>query len=82
MSSPDYNYSIFKSFLIHLLNKISSAIDQREATVGIFLDLSKAFDTINRELLFTKLELYGIRDAVLQWIKSFFSYRHQFVQFN
>ena len=32
--------------LIHLLNKISSAIDQHETTVGIFLDLCKAFDTI------------------------------------
>ena len=71
--------------LIHLLNKISSAIDQRETTVGIigiFLDLSKAFDTIDLDILFTKLEYYGIRDAALQWIKSYFSYRYQFVQFN
>ena len=68
--------------LIHLLNKISSAIDQRETTVGIFLDLSKAFDTIDHDILFTKLEHYGIRDAALQWIKSYFSYRYQFVQFN
>ena len=41
--------------LIHLLNKISSAIDQHETTVGIFLDLSKAFDTLDHEILFTKL---------------------------
>ena len=68
--------------LIHLLNKITSAIDQRETTVGIFLDLSKAFDTIDHDILFTKLEHYGIRDAALQWIKSYFSYRYQFVQFN
>ena len=68
--------------LIHLLNKISSAIDQHETTVGIFLDLSKAFDTINHDILLTKLEHYGIRDMALQWIKSYFSYRYQFVQFN
>ena len=68
--------------LIHLLNKISSAIDQHETTVGIFLDLSKAFDTINHDILLTKLEHYGIRDVALQWIKSYFSYRYQFVQFN
>lgn len=68
--------------LIHLLNKISSAIDQHETTVGIFLDLSKAFDTLDDDILFTKLEHYGIRDVALQWIKSYFSHRHQFVQFN
>ena len=76
-----YNHSTSHA-LIHLLNKISSAIDQHETTVGIFLDLSKAFDTINHDILLTKLEHYGIRDLALQWIKSYFSYRYQFVQFN
>ena len=58
--------------LIHLVNKISSAIDQHENTAVIFLDLSKAFDTLDHEILFTKLEHYGIRDAGLRWIKSYF----------
>ena len=68
--------------LIHLMNRISSAIDQRETTVGVFLDLSKAFDTLDHQILFTKLEHYGIRDVALQWIKSYFSCRQQFVQIN
>ena len=68
--------------LIHLLNKILSAIDLRETNVGIFLDLSKAFDIIGHDILFMKLEHYGICDAALQWIKSYFSHRYQFVQFN
>ena len=50
--------------------------------LGSFKDLSKAFDTIDHEILFTKLEQHGIRDVALQWIKSYFSYRYQFVQFN
>ena len=50
------NYSTSHA-LIHLLNKISSAIDQRETTVDIFFDLFKAFDTIDHDTLFTKLEL-------------------------
>ena len=75
------NYSTSHA-LIHLINRISSAIDQRETTVGVFLHLSKAFDTLDHQILFTKLEHYGIRGVVLQWIKSYFSCRRQFVQIN
>ena len=67
--------------LVHLVNNISSAIDCNEITVGVFLDLSKAFDTLNHEILFSKLEHYGIRGLTLQWIKSYFSNRKQFVQY-
>ena len=56
--------------LLHLLNKISSAIDQHVNTAGTFLGLSKVFDTLDHEILFTKLEHYGIRDAGLRWIKA------------
>ena len=75
------NYSTSHA-LIHLINRISLAIDQRETTVGVFLDLSKAFDTLDHQILFTKLEDYGIRDVALQWIKSYFSCRQKFVQIN
>ena len=76
------NYSTSDA-LIHLINKVSSAVDQRETTVGVFLDISKAFDTLDHQILFTKLEHYnGIRDAAPQWIKSYFSCRWQFVQIN
>ena len=75
------NYST-SHVLIHLINRISLAIDPRETTVGVFLDLSKAFDTLDHQILFTKLEHYGIRDVALQWIKSYFSCRQQFVQIN
>ena len=75
------NYST-THVLIHLINRISLAIDPRETTVGVFLDLSKAFDTLDHQILFTKLEHYGIRDVALQWIKSYFSCRQQFVQIN
>ena len=52
--------------LIHLVNKIASAIDQHETTVGVFLDLSKAFDILDHKILFAKLEHYGIRDVAMQ----------------
>jgi hypothetical protein len=44
-----------------MYNKISQSIDNREYSIGIFVDLSKAFDTINHDILFCKLEHYGIR---------------------
>ena len=46
-----------------------TCIDQREITAGVFLDLSKAFDTLDHEIMFAKLE-HGVRGVVLQWIKT------------
>ena len=61
--------------LVDLYDKISEAIDCRELAVGIFLDLSKAVDTVDHDILFQKLECYGIRDVALDWIKSYPSNR-------
>ena len=68
--------------LIDLCDKISSAFDRREHAIGVFLDLSKAFDTVNHVILFDKLEHYGIIGVALEWVKSYFSERKQFVEFN
>ena len=68
--------------LMHLCEKITSAIDRKEFTIGIFLDLSKAFDTVDHEILFDKLRHYGIRGVALTWMKSYLSNRLQFVQYN
>jgi retron-type reverse transcriptase len=68
--------------LLHLYDKITSAIDRKEFTIGIFLDLSKAFDTINHDILFDKLEHYGLRGLALDWIKNYFCNRLQYVQCN
>ena len=68
--------------LINLYDKISTGFDANEHTVGVFLDLSKAFDTVDHEILISKLEHYGIRGLALDWIKNYLFNRMQYVQYN
>ena len=58
---------------IELMTKITDAIDNNEYKVGVFLDLAKAFDTVNHEILLKKLEHYGIRGIVNEWFKNYLS---------
>lgn len=67
---------------MHLYDKISAAIDSKQIALGLFIDLSKAFDTVNHEILLSKLEFYGIRGLALEWFRSYLSGRLQQVQFN
>ena len=61
--------------LIQLYDKLSDAIDQGKVTLGLFIDLSKAFDTVNHDILLAKLEFYEVRGVALQWFKSYLSCR-------
>jgi hypothetical protein len=61
--------------------KIAKSLDNKLHTAGIFLDLSKAFDTINHNLLLNKLSNYGIRGLANDWLRSYLSGRQQRVLF-
>ena len=52
--------------IIEVVDKITEALDQRKITIGVFLDLFKAFDTIKHDILFEKLVHYGIRGLALK----------------
>ena len=65
--------------LTRLCDKISSSIDNKQFTVGIFIDLSKA--SVDHNILLEKLEHYGIRGTALKWFCSYLNDRKQFVEF-
>ncbi len=75
-----------KSSTIHALlditERIRQSMDNGKYGCGVFIDLKKAFDTVNHDILLTKLEHYGIRNNILNWFKSYLSDRKQYVFFN
>ena len=58
-----------------LVSQILKNQEQGKYTAALFLDLSKAFDTLNHELLLNKLEIYGVRGIALDWFKSYLNGR-------
>lgn len=66
---------------INLLgNYISEALDQKKKSIGVFLDLKKAFDTVSTPILIKKLETLGIRGTPLSWFRDYLSNRTQAVK--
>ena len=61
--------------IVQLVDKIDDAFEKNETTIGVYLDLSKAFGTIDHDNLPHKLDYYGFRGIVLDWFRDYLSNR-------
>ena len=68
--------------LIEITEKVRKALDSGKFACGIFIDLQKSFDTVNHNILLTKLEHYGLRGTLKLWFKSYLDDRSQLVSLN
>ena len=65
-----------------LVSQVIKAMNRKENTISVFLDLSKAFDTVNHNIFLRKLEFYGILGIALEWFKHYLTGRKQYVLYN
>ena len=68
--------------MVELVDTIYQNLDQNKYVLGIFLDLQKAFDTVDHDILLYKLYRYGIRGTALHWFKSYLKNRQQYTIVN
>ena len=67
--------------IMQLSDQLYDSFNENKFTIGVFIDLSKAFDTVDHEILLQKLYHYGIRGKNLQWFRSYLTNRKQFITF-
>ena len=60
-----------KHAIMEMVGHVLQAKNDRKHSMGVFLDLSKAFDTLDHMVLISKLEQYGVRGVMLDWFKSY-----------
>ena len=67
--------------LLNLLDKISNNIDEKNFNIGIFIDLSNAFDTYNHTIELNKIYCYDVRGVNYDWFKNYLNELKQYVNF-
>ena len=68
--------------ILQLVNQITEALSQGKYTLGIFIDLSKPFDTVNHNILLEKLKAHGIQSGNLKSFRSYLPNRKQFILYD
>ena len=67
--------------IVQLVDQINHSFEKNLYTLGIFIDLSKAYYAGDHRILITKLENYGVKGTNLQWFKSYLKNREQFIAY-
>ena len=63
--------------ILNIVSSIQMNLDMKMFSCGIFIDLKKAFDTVDHSILLTKLDHYEIRGIVYNWFSSYLAHRTQ-----
>ena len=63
-----------------IVDRVNLELDKGNRPLALYLDLSKAFDTLNFEILLEKLKYYGVHELSLNWFKSYLENRKQYVE--
>ena len=66
--------------ILEITDSLKKALNKKMVTFGLFLDFSKAFDTVNHDILLSKLYHYGVRGTPFNWFKNYLHNRTQFVK--
>ena len=67
---------------MQLTDQIDNSFEKNHFTLGVFIDLCKAFDTVDHYILLTKLKEYEIKGNNLRWFKSYLKNRKQYITYN
>ena len=81
----EYQFGFRKKYstnhaLLSIIEQIKSNLDTKKFACGVFVDLQKAFDTVNHDILLSKLEYYGINGIANEWLRSHLTNRCQSVR--
>ena len=66
--------------IVRLVDQIYESFENDNYTLGVFIDLSKAFDTIDYSILLKNLEMYGVSTTNLTWFASYLNGRKQYIK--
>ena len=65
--------------LLNLVDQVSNELYKKQFSIGVYIDLSKAFDTLDHQILLTKLNNYGINGMANSWFSNYVENKKQIV---